>query len=123
MKLDRCLLTDHQASSRGIKQCISLLDGLHCTSSLNHMLKVGSGRLASLTFERFTVSRLRTRTYVNMVAPAGLFSNRYRLKDMPDLTGKLAIVSGGSRGIGEAATAALVQKGCEGESLAHLGTC
>lgn len=34
---------------------------------------------------------------------------------MPDLTGKVAIVTGGSRGIGEAATSALVQKGCEGK--------
>ncbi|OCF35493.1 hypothetical protein I317_05931 [Kwoniella heveanensis CBS 569] len=48
-----------------------------------------------------------------MVAPAGLFSNRYRVEDMPDLTGKVAIVSGGSRGIGEALVGDLVQKGCE----------
>lgn len=47
-----------------------------------------------------------------MVKPAGLLSNRYKLEDMPDLTGKVAIVVGGSRGIGEAAVRALVQKGC-----------
>lgn len=35
------------------------------------------------------------------------------VEDMPDLTGKVAIVSGGSRGIGEATVSALVQKGCE----------
>ncbi|KAI9636669.1 uncharacterized protein MKK02DRAFT_45374 [Dioszegia hungarica] len=47
-----------------------------------------------------------------MVKPAGLLSNRYEVKDMPDLTGKVAIVVGGSRGIGEAAVHALVQKNC-----------
>lgn len=52
-----------------------------------------------------------------MVKPAGLLSNRYRLEDMPDLSGKVAVVTGGSRGIGEAAVTALVQKGCEGKSL------
>ena len=51
-----------------------------------------------------------------MVAPAGLFSNRYKIEEMPDLTGKVSIVSGGSRGVGEALVSALVQKGCEGES-------
>ena len=50
-----------------------------------------------------------------MVAPTGLFSNRYLLEDIPDLNGKVAIVAGGSRGIGEAVTSALVQRGCEGE--------
>ncbi len=53
-------------------------------------------------------------TRLNMVAPAGLLSNRYTVEDMPDLTGKVAIVTGGSRGIGEAAASALVQKNCEG---------
>ncbi|WVQ79868.1 hypothetical protein IAT38_001968 [Cryptococcus sp. DSM 104549] len=48
-----------------------------------------------------------------MVAPAGLFSNRYKVSDMPDLTGKVAIVTGGSRGIGEALVSDLVQKNCE----------
>jgi NADP-dependent 3-hydroxy acid dehydrogenase YdfG len=52
-----------------------------------------------------------------MVKPAGLLSNRYEVKDMPDLTGKVAIVVGGSRGIGEAAVHALVQKDCRGEQL------
>ncbi|WVW79270.1 hypothetical protein I302_101237 [Kwoniella bestiolae CBS 10118] len=47
-----------------------------------------------------------------MVAPAGLFSNRYEVKDMPDLTGKVAVVTGGSRGIGEALVGDLIQKGC-----------
>ncbi len=47
--------------------------------------------------------------------PAGMFSNRYTPDDMPDLKGKCAIVSGGSRGIGEAIVTALVMKGCEGE--------
>lgn len=46
-----------------------------------------------------------------------MFSNRYKIEDMPDLSGKVAVVTGGSRGIGEAAVTALVQKGCEGESL------
>lgn len=49
-----------------------------------------------------------------MVKPAGLMSNRYEVKDMPDLSGKVAVVTGGSRGIGEAAVSALVQKGCQG---------
>ncbi|OCF54504.1 hypothetical protein L486_08053 [Kwoniella mangroviensis CBS 10435] len=48
-----------------------------------------------------------------MVAPAGLFSNRYKVEDMPDLTGKVAVVTGGSRGIGEALVGDLVQKGCK----------
>lgn len=51
-----------------------------------------------------------------MVKPAGLMSNRYEVKDMPDLSGKVAVVTGGSRGIGEAAVSALVQKGCQGMS-------
>lgn len=55
-----------------------------------------------------------------MVKPAGLMSNRYRLEEMPDLSGKVAVVTGGSRGIGEAAVTALVQKGCEGESQHSL---
>jgi hypothetical protein len=54
-----------------------------------------------------------------MVKPAGLMSNRYEVKDMPDLSGKVAVVTGGSRGIGEAAVSALVQKGCQGESIFH----
>ncbi|WWC64094.1 uncharacterized protein I303_106701 [Kwoniella dejecticola CBS 10117] len=53
-----------------------------------------------------------------MVAPAGLFSNRYTVSDMPDLTGKIAIVTGGSRGIGEALVGDLVQKGCQLHILA-----
>lgn len=52
-----------------------------------------------------------------MVGAAGLLSNRYHISDIPDLTGKVAIVTGGSRGIGEATTSALVQKGCEGMSI------
>ncbi|WVR09125.1 hypothetical protein IAU60_006187 [Kwoniella sp. DSM 27419] len=48
-----------------------------------------------------------------MVAPAGLFSNRYKVEEMPDLTGKVAVVTGGSRGIGEATVSALVQHGAE----------
>ncbi|RXK35594.1 hypothetical protein M231_07124 [Tremella mesenterica] len=48
-----------------------------------------------------------------MVRPAGLFSNRYKLEDIPDLSGKVAVVTGGSRGIGEQVVSALAQKGCE----------
>jgi len=48
-----------------------------------------------------------------MVKPAGMMSNRYKLEEMPDLSGKVAVVTGGSRGIGEAAVSALVQKGCK----------
>jgi hypothetical protein len=51
-----------------------------------------------------------------MVRPAGMLSNRYTVDDMPDMSGKVAIVTGGSRGIGLAAVTALVQKGCEGRS-------
>jgi hypothetical protein len=58
-------------------------------------------------------------TPLRMVRPAGLLSNRYKLEDMPDLTGKVAVVVGGSRGIGEAASAALIKKGAEGESARH----
>ncbi|WWC73166.1 uncharacterized protein I206_107132 [Kwoniella pini CBS 10737] len=54
-----------------------------------------------------------------MVAPAGLFSNRYKVEDMPDLNGKVAIVTGGSRGIGEALVGDLVQKGCKVHILAN----
>ncbi|KAL7421374.1 hypothetical protein Q5752_004259 [Cryptotrichosporon argae] len=46
-----------------------------------------------------------------MPSPQMLFNNRYRIEDMPDLSGKVAVVTGGSRGIGEAVTHALVQKG------------
>ena len=49
-----------------------------------------------------------------MVKPAGLLSNRYKLEDIPDQTGKVAIVVGGSRGVGEAAVHALAKKGCQG---------
>ena len=52
-----------------------------------------------------------------MVKPAGLLSNRYKVEDMPDLSGKVAVVTGGSRGIGEAAVSALVQKGCQGKYI------
>jgi hypothetical protein len=62
-----------------------------------------------------------SRTLATMVKPAGLMSNRYKTEDMPDLSGKVAIVTGGSRGIGEAAVTALVQKGCEGE-FSHFST-
>ncbi|ORY26246.1 hypothetical protein BCR39DRAFT_541596 [Naematelia encephala] len=48
-----------------------------------------------------------------MVGLTGLMSNRYRLEDMPDLTGKVAIVTGGSAGIGRSIVGGLVQKGCE----------
>ncbi|WWD21103.1 hypothetical protein CI109_105584 [Kwoniella shandongensis] len=48
-----------------------------------------------------------------MVAPAGLMSNRYKIEEMPDLKGKIAVVTGGSRGIGEATVSALVQRGCQ----------
>lgn len=51
-----------------------------------------------------------------MVKPAGLLSNRYKLEDIPDLTGKVAIIVGGSRGIGEAVLMALVKKNCTGMS-------
>ena len=54
-----------------------------------------------------------------MVKPAGLMSNRYKVEDMPDLSGKVAVVTGGSRGIGEAAVSALVQKGCQGKSTSQ----
>jgi NAD(P)-dependent dehydrogenase (short-subunit alcohol dehydrogenase family) len=56
-----------------------------------------------------------------MVRPAGVFSNRYTLDDMPDLSGKVAVVVGGSRGIGEAVVSALVQKGAEGKWQACCG--
>ena len=62
-------------------------------------------------------ARRHSSSIVDMVAPAGLFSNRYKLDEIPDLTGKVAVVTGGSRGIGEAVTSALVQKGCKGELL------
>jgi hypothetical protein len=55
-----------------------------------------------------------------MVKPAGLLSNRYEVKDMPDLSGKVAVVTGGSRGIGEAAVSALVQKGCQGMFISRV---
>jgi len=54
-----------------------------------------------------------------MVKPAGMMSNRYKLEEMPDLSGKVAVVTGGSRGIGEAAVSALVQKGCKGKSTSQ----
>ena len=50
-----------------------------------------------------------------MTGLTGLLSNRYKLDDIPDLTGKVAVVTGGSRGIGEGLVAALAKKGCEGE--------
>ena len=78
-------------------------------------------RPAVLRLSRFLVTTPSNRATVNMVAPTGLFSNRYKLEDMPDLTGKVAIVAGGSRGIGEAVTSALVQKGCEGEPATPRG--
>ena len=48
-------------------------------------------------------------------APTGLFSNRYKLEDIPDLSGKVAIVTGGTRGIGESLVKALAKKNAEGE--------
>lgn len=48
------------------------------------------------------------------IRPAGLLSNRYPLEDMPDLTGRVAIVVGGSRGIGEAVVHALSQRNAQG---------
>jgi len=48
-----------------------------------------------------------------IVKPAGMLSNRYKIDEMPDLTGKVAVVVGGSRGIGEACVHALVQKHCK----------
>ncbi|KIY71297.1 NAD(P)-binding protein [Cylindrobasidium torrendii FP15055 ss-10] len=48
-----------------------------------------------------------------MVGLAGLMSNRYKLDDVPDLTGKIAVVTGGSRGIGSALAEGLVKKGAE----------
>jgi FlaA1/EpsC-like NDP-sugar epimerase len=49
-----------------------------------------------------------------MVGLTGIFSNRYKLDDIPDLSGKVAIVTGGSAGIGAALVAALAKKNCEG---------
>jgi NAD(P)-dependent dehydrogenase (short-subunit alcohol dehydrogenase family) len=49
-----------------------------------------------------------------------MLSNRYKIEDMPDMSGKVAVVTGGSRGIGEAAVSALVQKGCEGVSISSM---
>jgi len=43
--------------------------------------------------------------------PATLFSGRYTTKDIPDLTGRVAIVTGGSAGIGYYDAAGLAQAG------------
>jgi hypothetical protein len=52
----------------------------------------------------------------SMTGLAGLLSNRYKVEDIPDQTGKVAIVTGGSAGIGQQIVNDLVQKGAEGES-------
>jgi len=49
----------------------------------------------------------------NIPAPAGMLSNRYKVEDMPDLTGKIAVITGGTAGIGQAMVSALVQKNCQ----------
>ncbi|KAK8843379.1 hypothetical protein IAR55_007036 [Kwoniella newhampshirensis] len=67
-----------------------------------------SSQLPVLVSKPFSTSSI-----AKMVAPAGLMSNRYKIEEMPDLTGKIAVVTGGSRGIGEALVSALVQKGCQ----------
>lgn len=58
-----------------------------------------------------------------IVKPAGMLSNRYKIDQMPDLTGKVAVVVGGSRGIGEACVHALVQKHCKSEPDLPLLNC
>ena len=73
--------------------------------------------MASNNFKALNPTSIRNYT---MVKPAGLMSNRYKIEEMPDLSGKVAVVTGGSRGIGEAAVSALVQKGCQGMFTFHL---
>jgi len=73
--------------------------------------------MASNNFKALNPTSIRNYT---MVKPAGLMSNRYKIEEMPDLSGKVAVVTGGSRGIGEAAVSALVQKGCQGMFTFHI---
>jgi len=68
-----------------------------------------SSRFITTNPRSFSTSTIR------MTGLTGLLSNRYKLDDIPDLTGKVAVVTGGSRGIGEGLVAALAKKGCEGE--------
>ena len=83
-------------------------------ASIRRLAFTSALRSKSLDFH-YTPAR-HAGTSSKMVAPAGLLSNRYKVEDIPDLTGKVAIVTGGSRGIGEALVSALVRKGCDGES-------
>jgi len=67
-----------------------------------------------ITCLAFTSTRTFASTQSNMVGLAGMLSNRYKLEDIPDLSGKVAIVTGGSAGIGAALVTALAKKNCEG---------
>ena len=69
--------------------------------------------LSSTSAARVTVAE----NIAKMVRPAGLTSNRYYRDDMPDLNGKVAVVTGGSRGIGYQVAKSLASKGCEGRSI------
>lgn len=47
-------------------------------------------------------------------APAGLFSKRYKPGEIPDLSGKYAVITGGSRGIGFEVAKAMAEKNANG---------
>jgi hypothetical protein len=84
-----------------------------CRASIRQL----THQFAQSSFHRPTLFSPRTFTTSTFKmappAPAGLFSNRYKLEDIPDLSGKVAVVTGGTRGIGESLVAALAKKNAE----------
>jgi hypothetical protein len=99
---------------------INQLNGHPTNTSIRKVRSRHGIKLTTSTGALRTKQTNFTRMSSTFVKPAGMLSNRYKIEDMPDMSGKVAVVTGGSRGIGEAAVSALVQKGCEGVSISSM---